>query len=386
MIKSRFKDDVWWCLMMLDDVWRCLMFIFIVSRKSRFRILFQHQFNTLLMFHNHRYQDSKDVWTDWGCFQKRCSSSSNHDSISCLGEDRKITSNHCITNTSVHGRSRSSVVIMFTSECMLQAVRTRPQRNLLACLSQKGKQPLRQTTKNENELRMRRIFQPKHGSSHIEPHKVGKAVGHPKHELKKLSRAKHSTVQGSLPVSQQYWAGSEAWWNRCRHRGFFGHHEAWWGWDTKMWLDHHRSSKFLGDCYLWQTPVLSVPSCSLVLWQEALHTSSATMCWTLGTDLRSKMPGLWGISEKNSHPFKILWIDSIIFHLYSWWKRSWRKFSSALSSSGISGKTSDIASVEVRTPERQSPGKKTTIPYTKSCFSCTSVSLVGCFGWRIGHG
>ena len=275
---------------------------------------------------------------------------------------------------------------MFTSECMLQAVRTRPQRNLLACLSQKGKQPLRQTTKNENELRMRRIFQPKHGSSHIEPHKVGKAVGHPKHELKKLSRAKQSTVQGSLPVSQQYWAGSEAWWNRCRHRGFFGHHEAWWGWDTKMWLDHHRSSKFLGDCYLWQTPVLSVPSCSLVLWQEALHTSSATMCWTLGTDLRSKMPGLWGISEKNSHPFKILWIDSIIFHLYSWWKRSWRKFSSALSSSGISGKTSDIASVEVRTPERQSPGKKTTIPYTKSCFSCTSVSLVGCFGWRIGHG
>ena len=55
--------------------------------------------------------------------------------------------------------------------------------------------------------------------------------------------------------------------------------------DTKMWLDHHRSSKFLGDCHLWQTPVLSVqPSCSLVLWQEALHTSSATMCWTLGTD------------------------------------------------------------------------------------------------------
>ena len=129
--------------------------------------------------------------------------------------------------------------------------------------------------------------------------------------IKKLSRrAKHSTVQASsLPVSQQYWmAGlSEPWWNRCRHRGFFGHHEAWWGWahpkwmlflcaesltsryitysDTKMWLDHHRSSKFLGDCHLWQTPVLSVqPSCSLVLWQEALHTSSATMCWTLGTD------------------------------------------------------------------------------------------------------
>jgi hypothetical protein len=47
----------------------------------------------LLMFHNHRYQDSKDVWTDWGCFQKRCSSSSNHDSISCLGEDQKVTQN-----------------------------------------------------------------------------------------------------------------------------------------------------------------------------------------------------------------------------------------------------------------------------------------------------
>jgi len=175
------------------------MFIFIVSRKSRFRILFQHQFNMLLMFHNHRYQDSKDVWTDWGCFQKRCSSSSNHDSISCLGEDQKVTSNHCITNTSVHGRSRSSVVIMFISECMLQAVRTRPQRNLLACLSQKGKQPLRQTTKNENELRMRRIFQPKHGSSHIEPHKwVGKAVGHPKHELKKHQKTqpKSETFHG----------------------------------------------------------------------------------------------------------------------------------------------------------------------------------------------
>ena len=156
-----------------------------------------------------------------------------------------------------------------------------------------------------------------------------------------------------------------------------------------MWLDHVRSSKSRCMWLPLVTDSCQIKCSPVVPWfsDRKLFIHQVPPCAGLLALIFDRKCLVCGeFQKKHSNP-KILWIDSIIFHLYSWWKRkrSWRKSPSALSSSGISGKTSDIASVEVRTPEGQSLGK-TTIPYTKSCFSCTSVSLVGCFGWRIGHG
>ena len=285
--------------------------------------------------------------------------------------------------------ARQPITIQFPvrgrNEFMLQAVRTLPQRNLLTCLSQKGKQPLRQSTA---KMSWEYVNVSAHGSSH-DAKELGKlwatANMNSAEERNHLRQANNIIQYWHMGI----WLALANGQRHPRIHRISGHTGAIAmvnqpvappGWTPRGLVGHvfrhqnvTRSLPLVPPCPFSPQVFPDVPwtgrssyiKCHHVL--DSWHWSSIKNAWDVEN------------FRIDSDPFKILWIDSIIFQLDSWWKRSWGKLPSALSSSGISGKTYDIVSLEIRTPERQSPGK-TTILYDsmrKSCSSCTSGSLVG---------